>query len=163
MEQQQNSSKHGRKLYKRPEFILLLLTGLLWIAFLFKVLFFPDTQLEPVSSIAPQENPASTTKTSPEEAIKLQSTQARSRNKLSTEQISAREEQEYIEALRESFDQVKPGKNNQIIRGEFISVTELPSQKIQKDEHKQIQILVDDKFEMDSLNAEYRRALRGRN
>lgn len=167
MSDQQNYSKPKPKLYKRPEFIFLLLTALLWIAFLLKVFHKSEVGTRAKSEIRVTTNeegtlstkPSSTLKTNTQEAFTPQVSQARSRNRLSIEQLNAKKEQQYIEAIRESFEKIKPSNHNQIIRGEFQPVT-----KDSVDEPEtNIQNLVNDRFEMESLNAEYKRALKGRN
>jgi len=133
--------------YRRPIFILLFLTGFLWTVFLYKVFFVTESK-EPIEKID-----LITPVTSKAFAQKITLAVAKSRNKKSIEN------QGVVKAVRESFENENPGKNDQIIRGEEIS--EIITQKEPvEDLSAGILEMLNDHTELKSLNKDYKQALK---
>ncbi len=153
MEKQSYIPKRKNKIrkYQRPEFILLFLTGFLWLAFLFKV-FFTTKVNESAENIDLTTSTKTSNNVSSQKAI---STPAKSRNRESTQSIK---NQDVVKAVRESFEKVNPRKNDQIIRGEISKIiTSNPSSEAVSAE---IINMLDDSFELKSLNEDYQQALK---
>lgn len=126
--------------------LLLFITGLLWIAFLFKVFFVTEAK-EPFEAII----------SSPENQEK-QPIIAKSRNKKS---ITKTDNTAVVKAVRESFEKNNPIKNDQIIRGKISKINSSKEQSKEKSEDLSVGILkmLNDTIEMRSLNKDYKQAI----
>jgi len=139
MSQKNFPTKTRRRIYLRPVFILLLVTIFLWLAFLFKVFFVSKTKETADSSTPTFQLSSNVT------AAKTPSKQTKSRNKNTINTPENREEA----ALRESFENTNPKSDNKIMRGEIEPVEDISGNLLNALD-----------AEMDSLNKDYKRALK---
>ena len=159
--------KSGITLIQRPEFFLVVITAFLWLAFLAKIAMQQDAITTPDTSRNKPAGSAQQKTTDPNirntgEKNKTQTSlttgrqpagAGRNRNRLNKPNDA------YIEAIRESLDKAKPTQNR-IIRG---ATNPVMIDKISPDTGNkptlQIEQLINDKNQLDNLNADYRKAL----
>lgn len=154
MAEQLNYSLLRSNKYKLSVIIILLLASCVWLIFSIKIFqYTPNIEAIKISTQPKTISLISNI----EKTTNLQPAISRSRNRENSRPLNEKEKQQYIEALRESFEKVKPTKNNTIIRGEI-----LPATNNYINNSSNIQMLVNDKLELESLNTEYKRALKSR-
>jgi len=138
--------------------LLLFLTGLLWLVFLYKVFFVTEAKkTSEIISASPTNQ-------------KIHAVTATNRNKKSIKQI----EPPVVEAVRASFEKDNPRKNDQIIRGKISKINvsqdrhkdpyktqhEIQAKESAEDKSGSILKMLNDNVEIRSLNKDYKQALK---
>ncbi len=141
-----SGKKRKKHDYQRPEFYLIALTILLWIAFLFKV-FKQNTPPE-----LPENNQEIKLYTKPPESFKLKK-QHNAASKQSEEKQS-KTNKVAIEALREALEKIKPTKNV-IMRGQTLTLI----QAIEPNKKANTGLIINQE-KLEKINADYINALR---
>lgn len=156
MAKQLNHSLLRSNKYKLSVIIILLLASCVWLFFSIKILqYTPDIELIKNSTQQKSNGLISNI----EKTADLRPSISRSRNRENSRPLNETEKQQYIEALRESFERVNPTKNNKIIRGDISpSIKELADKP-----STNLESLLNNKFELKRLNTEYQKALKGIN
>ena len=154
MAEQLNHSLSRSNKYKLSVIIILLLAVLVWLFFSIKILQNkPNLEAIEISTQKKTDHLIANI----EKIADLQRGKSRSRNRENSQPLNETERQQYIEALRESFEKVKPTQNNIIIRGEIT-----PSRKaLAETSSSNIENLINDQLDLKDLNTEYQNALEG--
>ena len=143
-----SKKKREKQYYQRPEFYIIALTVLLWVAFLFKV-FKQNTTPEP-----PENKPLKLSTKAPE-PLKLKSQRNATHKQLEKRQNKL--EQAAIEALGKSLEKVKPVTKNVIIRGDALTLIQATGRN-----NKANVKLIINRENLKSLNADYNHALKNK-
>ncbi len=132
--------------YLRPEFILMVLTALLWLAFLVKVFI----QAKDPATAENNSNKVSSKITN--DVFQTKSPDNQDNNPLQNKQLHPEETE--IEALRESLDKVKPA-DNLIIRGKTMRVTQTNG----RNKMPAAELIINQE-NLKNINADYKNALK---
>ena len=150
-----NKKTPRNKYYKRPEFYLIVLTTLLWLAFLYKVIIHEKHNHVVEAPIDLKKKPKTSLEKTPNKLLKIQSRDKANKSPPLgiDKKTEGNQEQTVLEALNESLDKTKPADNH-IIRGETLTLIH----KSGRNANAVTELVIDNK-NLKRLNDEYMKAL----
>ncbi len=167
MTKQQN--KTGKMQFLRPEFFLVLITALLWLAFLAKIVFHRHgaTQADARSGETTESIQKKTAKNRSEHVVQTTGVQTGSNNPQAPSRARSRNRNNkaedandaYIEAIRESLDKSKPPENRIIRAATRPVIIEKLSPESSNEQTQQIKQFISDPKNLDSLNVDFLKAV----